>query len=1389
MRLRDMLAAAATLAQVPIAAAVVSNKFGQFPDPCPIACSPQSEQWTRYIGLDQLDACQDPIVFRYNMDKEKLEAPVIIRACSMSPSAQSTPQEDHSTIPVRRSNLGVQSGCGADTEKINTILTSGGSSAKRTDPDAEDTATAALNSFLSRFSTCGTEIIFAKANGAAVGFYSGAGVQKASTTTLFQSFRNDTSASFLQACEPNGKLKVDTTIGIVRGTMESFETIHLTVRSWVKGGCVETKGSDVKTIEIQLNVSRGSSSASNVSGNGTGNATLVRNNTHAISEVSRRAGGDCQIYSFQPGEGCWDVATKFGITKQDIEDFNKKTWGWPGCDDGNIQLHQVICVSKGNPPMPPTLPDVQCGPQKVGTVKPEGSFDFNSLNPCPLNACCDVWGYCGMTEEFCTPTASSSGAPGTAAKGTNGCISNCGMDIKQSDPPVEFKKVAYFESWNYQRSCLHMSVDNLPSGFTHVHFAFATVSPDWNVVIDDKIKGQFEKFKQIKNVKKILSFGGWAFSTESGTFQRFRDATKPENRDAFAANAAKFLADNNLDGLDFDWEYPGAPDIPNVPPGGSEEGPNYLKFLVTLKKLLPAGKSLSIALPSSFWYLRPYPVALMSRTVDYFIYMTYDLHGQWDYGNKWTSPGCATGNCIRSHVNITETKTALAMITKAGVPSNKVIVGLSSYGRSFRLHDGGCTGPMCLFTGSPIHSDAYKGRCTDTSGYISNAELAEIKASRMYSTVNYWYDQASDSNLMVYGNGGQLDWVAYMDDDIKARRTSQFKGYNMGGTTDWAVDLAAFQPGDGGSDGGHPGDPTPLQCKDSKDWPDSKGVFGGIIPPLGDSAHYRLFNIINLTPHRFVIVGHHEYQYSVFSSNVEPWTTAPNHFSRALFADNPVDDKAEVYYELEGTGLKFSVLLRTHTKDQPSIIWDLTDMGLGSRETWPLGGSNLVILGSKATGFRTSLRTTPWHSGWMQSIKSTIANRTLRQMIVPGTHDSAMSRISGMIAGVGSSASNTQTQGQTIYNQLRMGARWFDLRIASVHHIVTGNADFWGAHVNNERAEVCTGNSGEMLDEIIDEINRFTSENPGEVIVFKVRYLIGIRSTPSLGPIYWDQARMDQFVGKLRGVNNRCLNLNEDIGTIKMGQLMDQNQGKGCVFFLLDPSLELGKEPAVKYHFPADGVYTKDMLNITDDWANSDKMFEVVNKETAHWQSATRLNQVHIAQWIITSTVQDVLFEYWNIAKNAIESAAPSLFSKGVNQMSPHDFPNVILLDYFGQEMSDSSWDSLTPDVVTLVIGLNYVMLSRNCDFNTVAPPLMNDPPTGAARSKVSSMSKSPKDSDYYMNWNGFISGNGTVYDEPLPDALVYTGIPEYALLNMTTTSTTNTSSTNATTSKAPINI
>jgi len=86
------------------------------------------------------------------------------------------------------------------------------------------------------------------------------------------------------------------------------------------------------------------------------------------------------------------------------------------------------------------------------------------------------------------------------------------------------------------------------------------------------------------------------------------------------------------------------------------------------------------------------------------------------------------------------------MVTKAGVPSNKVIVGVTSYARVFQMVDPSCYGDMCLFTGKL--SGASPGRCTGERGYISDAELQEIIVDKTHVQHNY-IDKGSESNVLV----------------------------------------------------------------------------------------------------------------------------------------------------------------------------------------------------------------------------------------------------------------------------------------------------------------------------------------------------------------------------------------------------------------------------------------------------------------------------------------------------------------------------------------------------------------------------------------------------------------------------------------------------------------
>ncbi|KAK4247528.1 hypothetical protein C7999DRAFT_14472 [Corynascus novoguineensis] len=822
---------------------------------CPQACNVVGQEprnWTHYHTISDLDWCKEPMLFDLGLHTpvNQPDTHITIRACTVTGSG---PARIHSSDTTTWESP-------APSLKHNSVdvrLVWG----RPADIDGQDVvrATENLIRYLKTEASCAaSKIMFAQSGKTAVGLYVGSQIERASAAAIVQ----DSFVARVKANQVPSRIGAQIcgdqpfsaqTFGIYADLRGNISAIQDIVRDWSTGKCLsqydqeevqkgksvgiisalmdapsrDSRGDDERKRELQhratckytqadpgdgcwalaqkceisqddlIKYNGGKSNFCNTIISG----QYVCCGTGSLPDFSPQPNpdGSCASYTAQASDTCAVIAAANQISDyKKPEEYNKNTWGWTGCNKG-LQPGQLICLSKGDPPMPNPLSGATCGPQVPGRERPTNGTKLADLNPCPLNVCCNIWGNCGLSDEFCIESPADSGAPGAAKPGSNGCISNCGMDIVHSDKkPDQFRRVGYFESWNIKdRECLHMDVSKIPevapvgeSGYTHIHFAFPDITSELTVDVS-KYQDQFDGFKKLSSVKKIVSFGGWEFSNTAESYAVFRIMVSSEaNRQKAARNVIRFLKDHNLDGLDFDWEYPGATDIPGTPAGSHDEGENYLKFLKTVRNSLPEGKTLSIAAPSSFWYLKNFPIKAMSEVLDYIIFMTYDLHGQWDVENKWTSPGCPTGNCLRHHVNETEVNLALALITKAGVPSHKVVVGMPFYGRSFKMAQEGCTGPDCFFLGDKMNSQPAKGECTDTAGYISNVEISAIRnsnsdpdlyGSRMIEEIE---DKVGD--ILVYDD---TEWVSWMTPKTYLVRSVEYSVGNFGGTSDWAIDL------------------------------------------------------------------------------------------------------------------------------------------------------------------------------------------------------------------------------------------------------------------------------------------------------------------------------------------------------------------------------------------------------------------------------------------------------------------------------------------------------------------------------------------------------------------------------------------------------------------------
>ncbi|RSM09999.1 hypothetical protein CDV31_007405 [Fusarium ambrosium] len=334
--------------------------------------------------------------------------------------------------------------------------------------------------------------------------------------------------------------------------------------------------------------------------------------------------------------------------------------------------------------------------------------------------------------------------------------------------------VGYFEGWAQDRPCNVFWPEQIPDGlYTHINFAFATIDPKTFKVGPSApsdvalIRRLMVAKKRDPNLKIYVAIGGWTFNDDGPTKTTFSDlAASVPRQKIFMESLISFMATYGFDGVDLDWEYPQAKDRF----GRDVDYVNFPKFMERLKTALDTvDKGITITIPASYWYLQHFDIKKLAKSIEFFNFMSYDLHGLWDKDKKWT------GSFLNAHTNLTEIDLALDLLWRNDIDPGQVVLGLGFYGRAFTAASKTCMEPGCMFS-----SGGERGDCSREVGILLNSEIEAMVnkhgvTPKLYKReavkVATWNDQ----------------WVAYDDEETLKMKSEFAQSRCLGGLMVWAI--------------------------------------------------------------------------------------------------------------------------------------------------------------------------------------------------------------------------------------------------------------------------------------------------------------------------------------------------------------------------------------------------------------------------------------------------------------------------------------------------------------------------------------------------------------------------------------------------------------------------
>ena len=370
-------------------------------------------------------------------------------------------------------------------------------------------------------------------------------------------------------------------------------------------------------------------------------------------------------------------------------------------------------------------------------------------------------------------------------------FSDCAGMKNENKDIIEPKVSCYIRTWAIPPPArkggnLYWNAEMIKGGYlTDLIISFALLDkndvskiyiPEFNLSMFGNIWNEAAALKEkYPHLKITISVGGYGADGFSDM------AYDPKLRAAFTANVCKWLEDYNLDGMDVDWEYPVGPSWGSVIKTRPDDRQNYIALLRELRDAMDklgtkTGKrySLSTAVPASGWFTKANDVKAAAQIVDSLKLMAYDYYGEWSD---------TTGHHANLNNNPSEpawggwsTRQALEEYLSAGVPPEKIALGIGFYGRAWQGVGRGSN------ANTPGLYQPYKSIPKSppfNNGTIDWTEIKEfLKPGSGYK--RYW----DDIGKAPYIYNGDI-WISYTDAEQIKILTDFVKEKKLGGVFVW----------------------------------------------------------------------------------------------------------------------------------------------------------------------------------------------------------------------------------------------------------------------------------------------------------------------------------------------------------------------------------------------------------------------------------------------------------------------------------------------------------------------------------------------------------------------------------------------------------------------------